>query len=139
MLHVLCVEDLVTGKCIETTGCGNNDMGAFAFVAEDLGVLGDWGAAIKCADSYIWHVFGEPSIFVLDLKSKFSCVTKDQNRHIAIHGFKLLQGRKHEDRSFPMTRFCLAQHIHAQNGLRNAFLLDCQRKKVENQYADLKR
>ena len=123
MLHVLCVENLVPCKSIQTAWRGHNDMRAFAFVAEYFSVLCDWRTAIKSVDTNIGHVFSEAGVFVFYLESQLPSMTKHENRHFSIHRLKLLQCGKHKDSSFSMTRFSLTKNIHAKNGLWDTFLL----------------
>jgi len=124
VFHVFRVEDLVSGKGVQTTGGGDDDMGAFGFVAEDLSIFGDWCATIEGVNAYIWHVLGETRVFILDLERKLPSVAKDQNGHFTIHWLKLLQSSKDENSGLSMSRLRLTQHVHSQNSLGNTFLLD---------------
>ena len=125
MLHVFRIEDLIPGESVQSSGRGNNDVWAFALVPQIFSVLGYRGATIESADTDIGHVLGKASVFVLDLESEFPGMTKDQNRDLAIDWFELLQSSKDENGSLSVARFRLAQHVHAQNSLRDTFLLDC--------------
>ena len=124
MFHVFRVEDLIPCKGVQSTGCGNNDMWAFALVPQIFSIFGYRGAAIESADADIRHVLGKASVFVLDLESKFPRMTQDQNRNLAIDRLELLQSSEDEHGGLSVAGFRLAKHVHAQNGLWDAFLLD---------------
>lgn len=128
MFHVFRVQDLIPNKGVQSTGCGNNDMWAFALVPQIFSILGYRSAAIESADADIRHILGKSSVFVLDLESKFPCMTQDQNRDLAIDRFELLQSSEDENGGLSVARFRLAKHIHAQNSLWDTLLLDCFKK-----------
>lgn len=113
MFNVFGVQNLVPGEGVQTAGGGDNDVWAFAFVAENFGVFGHWGATIECANSNVGHVFGESGVFVFDLEGKFASVAEDENSNLAVYRLKLLKCGQDENRSFAMTRLCLTQDIHS--------------------------
>ena len=45
--------------------------------------------------------------------------------YLSINGFKLLQCSENKHSSLAHARLSLAQHIHTQNGLWDAFVLHC--------------
>lgn len=123
MLHVFGVQYFVSGKGVQSTRCGDNDVGALVLVAEEFGVLCYRCAAVESADTNIGHVLGEASIFVFDLEGEFTSVAEDEDRDFSVDRFELLKRGQDEDGSFPMSRFRLAEYIHTEHRLRDTFLL----------------
>jgi hypothetical protein len=99
-------------------------MWAFRFVAEKFGVLRDRSTTIKGCNSNIREILGETSVFVLDLESQFTSVTEDEDGYLAVDRFQLLESGKDENGGFSVTGLRLTEHIHAENGLGNTFLLN---------------
>ena len=52
------------------------------------------------------------------------CARAYQGPHGLLLGLQLMQRRQHEDRSLAHARLGLAEHVHAQNGLRDALVLN---------------
>lgn len=77
MFDFACIEDLVAGKSIETTGGGDDNVRALGLVPEEFRILGHGCTTIEGRDAHIWHVLGETRVLVLDLEGKFTCVASD--------------------------------------------------------------
>ena len=60
-----------------------------------------------------------------NLVSQFSCVAENEGINLVLDGHQLLKNGQDEDGSLTHTRFGLADDVHTQNGLRDAFLLHC--------------
>ena len=119
------LETLVTDESVHTTGGTDNDVRALGLVLEHSLVLGDGCASVDNTGADIGHVLGETSILVSDLVGKLSSVAENEDGDFAIDRLDLLEGGENEDGGFTHTRLGLADDVHAENGLRDAFLLDC--------------
>jgi len=124
MFDVFGVEDFVSGKCVEATRRGDDDVWAFGFVTKNLSIFGDRCTTVEGANTDVRHVFAKTSVLVLDLERQLASVAKDQDGHFAIHRLELLECSQHKHRGLSMTGFGLAKHVHSQNCLRNTLLLD---------------
>lgn len=102
------IESLVSGQGVETTGSGNDDMGALCFVPKQLYVLRDGGSAVEGVDANIGHVLREASVFVFDLEGKLTSVTKHEHGDLAVDRLQLLERSQHKDSRLSVTRFGLA-------------------------------
>jgi hypothetical protein len=51
-------------------------------------------------------------------------VAKDEDGYFAVHWLQLLESGEDEDGSFSVTGLGLAEHVHPENSLGNAFLLN---------------
>jgi len=69
--------------------------------------------------------FAQSDEFFVDLVGEFSGVAQDQSRNRVWFLLELLQNGNHKDGRFAHPRLGLTQHIIAQNGVRNTFILDC--------------
>lgn len=56
--------------------------------------------------------------------------------NLSINGFDLLQRGQHEHGRLAHTRFGLAQDVHAQDGLWDAFMLDWSKKQTHTEELD---
>ena len=70
------------------------------------------------------HVLGEPFVFFADLESQFSGVAHDDNRNLSVLRLDLLQRGQNEDSRLAHAGFSLAEDIHSQDSLGNAFVLN---------------
>lgn len=113
MLDVFGIQYFVSGKSIQSTRCGDNDVGTLVLVAEQFGVLGYRCTAVESADTNIGHVLGEASVFIFDLEGEFTGVAEDEDRYFSINRFELLKCSQDEDCCFPVSGFRLAKHIHS--------------------------
>lgn len=52
----------------------------------------------------------------------------DAQSYLSINRLNLLKGGKNKHSSFAHTRFGLTKDVHAQNGLWDAFMLNCTKK-----------
>ena len=64
-------------------------------------------------------------VVFLYLQRKFTTMAQDNTRHDACFRLNLVECGKNENRSLPHSRFGLANHIHAEKRLGNAFVLHC--------------
>ena len=70
------------------------------------------------------HVLREPLVLFADLESQLAGVAHHDNGDLSVLGFQLLQGCKNEYGGLTHAGLGLAQDVHAQNCLGNAFVLD---------------
>lgn len=113
MLDVFGVQYFISRQCIQPTGCGDDDVGAFALVAKEFRIFGYWCAAVESADSDIGHVLGEAGVFVFDLEGEFAGVAKNEDGHLPVDGFELLKSGQDKHSGFSVTRLRLTQDIHS--------------------------
>eukprot|EP01048_Picozoa_sp_COSAG05_P021043 COSAG05_NODE_3755_length_1855_cov_7.467758_1_plen_179_part_00 len=92
------------------------------------------GAPAKCVKpagnidslvSHVGHVLAEAVILVLDLERKLTGMAETKHKNVAAgRQVQLLQSGKYENSSLSHAGFRLAYHIHAQDRLRDAFMLN---------------
>lgn len=116
---------LVSYELVHTAGCGDDDMWVGILVLENLGILCNGSSTVEDRGLYIWHIFAESCVFILDLIRKFTGVTHDKDRGFASDRLHLLKGGEDEDCGLTETRFSLAKDIGTEDSLRNGHLLDC--------------
>ena len=121
---------LVTNQGVKPSGGADNDMGVGILVLQSLDILLHRGTAIENSRLDFREILAEAGIFVLDLVRQLSGVAHDQHRRLVDRSIDLLKSGEHEHSSFSETRFGLAENIGAQDGLRNAHLLNCRRKSM---------
>ena len=125
MLDSFWIEGLISSEGVETTGSGNDNVRAFGLVLEELNILLHRSTTVEDAGADIGHVLGETAVFALDLVSEFTSVAHDEDGDFACDRFELLQGGENEYSGFSVTGFGLAEDVHSEHSLRNAFLLNC--------------
>ena len=91
---------------------------------EDPLVLGDGDAAVEDLGLGVGEVAGEALELVGDLVGELARVAEHQRAHLRLLRLQLVQAREHEDGRLPHPRLCLAEHVHAEDGLRDALVLD---------------
>lgn len=124
VLDARAIEDLVPGKRVHTPRCANDDVGALGLVFEQRLVLLDGGTAVDDRRPDIGHVFAEAGVFVANLVGQLTRVAEDDDADFAVDGLDLLQCCENKHGSLAHTRLGLADDIHAEDRLGNAFLLD---------------
>lgn len=122
MLDTLCVETLVPSERVKTPWGGHNDVGALSRLEEFL-ILLDGSSTVKDGSADIGHVFSESEVFISDLEGEFARVAEYDDRDTVFRWVELLESCEDEDSSLSMTRLRLAKHVHAEDRLRDAFLL----------------
>lgn len=122
---------LVSHKSVQSTGCGNNDVGVSVLVLQDLGILLDRSSSVENSCLHIGHILAETCVLVLDLVSKLTSMAHNQDRGLASDWLDLLEGGENEDCGLTETRFGLAEDVGTQDGLRDAYLLDCRINRAE--------
>ena len=76
--------------------------------------------------NHLGHVLAEAIVFVLDLERQLTSVAKAHHKDVAgLRQVELLQGGEDEHSRLAHARLRLADHVHTQDGLRDAFVLDC--------------
>jgi hypothetical protein len=122
---------LVPHKSVQSTGCGDNDMGVGVLVLQNFGILLDRSASVENCSFHVGHVLAETCVLVFDLVSKLTSVAHNQDRCLASDWLDLLESGEDEDCGLTKTRFSLAEDVGAQDGLRDAYLLDCRVNRTE--------
>lgn len=100
-------------------------MGVGILIGQKLDVFLHWRAAVEDRRLDLRHILAEASIFVLDLICQLASVAHYQDRCLALNRLDLLQSGEDEDSGLTKTGFGLAKDICSKDGLRNAYLLDC--------------
>jgi hypothetical protein len=116
---------LVSNKRIETSWCGDNDVRVSLLLVQNIDIILNWSTTVEDRSLDVWQVFAESRILVLDLEGQLTCVTHDKNRGLTRDRLDSLKSRQHKDCSLTKTRLCLTKDICTDNGLRDAYLLDC--------------
>lgn len=119
------LEALVAHERVHTARSADNNVGALGLILEHGLVLGNGCATVDDTSAHIGHVLGESSVLVADLVRKLTSVAEHENRDLAVDRLDLLERSKDKDSSLAHTGLGLADDVHAEDGLRNAFLLDC--------------
>jgi hypothetical protein len=130
MLEMLQVELLVADEGENAAGCADNDMRCHRL--QRLLVLLNRHAAEEHSDLNARHVLAEALIFLADLESELASMTHDEDVGLIVGGFELLEGGENEHGRLSHTTLGLAENVHAQNGLWNAFVLNCEREKQKS-------
>ena len=123
VLDTLCVETLVPSKGIETAWGGDDNMGALGGLEEFL-ILLNGSSTIEDGSADVGHVLGESEVLIADLEGEFTGVAEYDDRDAVFCWVELLEGSEDEDGSLSVTRLGLAEDVHAEDRLRDAFLLD---------------
>jgi hypothetical protein len=134
MLQVLQVELLVADESEDAAGCADDDVRCHRL--QRLLVLLNRHAAEEHSDLHARHVLAEALVLLADLEGELASVAHDEDVGLIVGGFELLESGEDEDCRLAHTALRLAENVHAQNGLWNAFVLnwreregDCQLKK----------
>jgi len=110
-----------------TTG-GSND-NVRAVILENVAVRLDIDSTIKHGGLDVRKILGETLVLMSNLEGKFARVAQDQHRHLVLslregRGIDLMQSRKYEYSSLAHPGLGLANNIHSEYALRDAFVLD---------------
>mmetsp|Transcript_67655 Transcript_67655/g.209187 ORF Transcript_67655/g.209187 Transcript_67655/m.209187 type:complete len:267 (+) Transcript_67655:509-1309(+) len=116
---------LVAQEAEHAAGGADQDVGAT--VPEHLAVPRDGYAAVHDARLHVLEVLGKAVELVLDLVGQLPRVADDQRPDGLLRGIQLLQTGEHEDGRLAHAGLGLAKHVRAQNGLRDALVLDLRR------------
>lgn len=124
MFQVLQVKLLAANESEDATRCADDDMRCRRL--QRFFVLLDRHAAEEHGDLDAGHVLAEALVFLADLESELASVAHDQYVDVIVCRLQLLERRQDEDGGLSHTGFRLAQDVHSQNGLWNAFVLYCE-------------
>ena len=97
-------------------------MGALGGLEEFLIFL-DGSSTIEDSSADVRHVLGEPEVLIADLEGEFARVAEYDDRDTVFCWIELLEGSEDEDGGLSVTRLCLTEDVHAEDRLRDAFLL----------------
>lgn len=126
MLQVLQVELLVANESENAARCSDDDVRDGGL--ESLLVFLDWHTAEEDGHLDARHVLAEALVLLADLECQFAGVAHDQHVDLVVGGLELLESGQDEHCGLAHTGLGLAQDVHAQNGLWNAFVLNCGRE-----------
>ena len=132
VLALLQIDRLFAEKREEAAWSGDNNVRRLRL--QDVQIPLDANAAIEDIDLDRRHVLCEARELVSDLKGKLARVAKDDDDGLAGHGLDLLEGGEDEDGRLAHATLCLAEDVHAENGLRNALLLDYTHHRTAYEY-----
>mmetsp|Transcript_59286 Transcript_59286/g.168586 ORF Transcript_59286/g.168586 Transcript_59286/m.168586 type:complete len:469 (-) Transcript_59286:2-1408(-) len=102
---------------------GRTDQNLRAGLLEHLLVLANGDAAIDNATLHVREVLGEAVELVLDLVRELTRVADHHSPDDLFTRIDLLQARQDKDRRLAHARLGLAEHIGAEDGLRDALVL----------------
>jgi len=122
VLDILKAECLGADQAENTSGCADNNVGAV--LLEHLLVLLNWHTAKEDGDLHAVHVLAESLVLFRDLEGQLASVAHNDDGNVAIDRLELLECSEDEDGGLTHTGLGLAEHVHAQNCLRDAFVLD---------------
>jgi hypothetical protein len=105
--------------------CSDKMLGSWLF--EGINVL---RTAVEDLGLDILHVFGESLELPLDLKGQFASVAKNNDVSFSVDGSQLVQCGQHKNGGLAHARLGLTDNIHTENGVGNAFMLNCWNKKT---------
>mmetsp|Transcript_54603 Transcript_54603/g.155405 ORF Transcript_54603/g.155405 Transcript_54603/m.155405 type:complete len:203 (-) Transcript_54603:44-652(-) len=127
--HELCqlveLEVLLAGEPEHPPGRADQDVRAVG--PQHLAVLRNGHAAVDHARLDVLEVLREAVELVLDLIGQLARVADHQHPHGLLGVVHLLQARQHKDGSLSHTGLGLAQNVRAEDGLRDALVLDLRR------------
>ena len=112
---------LLDGELHHASGRADDDVGAV--VLEEVAVLPDGHAAVKDGALDVLEVLGEPLVLVVNLKGE-PWVWQHNDSDLASDGIQLVERREDKDGSLAHTRLGLADDIHSQDSLGDAFVLN---------------
>ena len=122
VLDTLCVETLVPSKRIKTARGSDDNMRALGGLEEFL-ILLDGCSTIEDGSADVGHVLGESEVLIANLEGEFARVAEYDDRDTVFCWIELLEGSEDEYGSLSMTRLRLTEDVHAEDRLRDAFLL----------------
>ena len=123
VLHVRQIHHLLLGREVEdTTGSAHHDLGLL--VGKGIRVELDVYTAIEHHALDLGQVLTESLVLSLDLVGELAGVAEDKDRYFSWNGYKLVEGRQHEDGRLAHPRLGLADDIHAQHCLGDALVLN---------------
>ena len=122
---------LVSDKSVQSAWCGDDNVGVRFLILQNLGILLDGSSSIENSSFHIGHVLAETCVLVLDLVSKLTSVTHNQDRSLPSDWLDLLKSSEDEDCGLTKTRFGLAENVGTEDCLRDAYLLDCRINRAE--------
>jgi len=125
-LDLVSLEFLLIDELLDTTRSTNNNMRGV--LSQELIMLTNRDASIEDAHLDGRKIFGEANKFLANLIGQLASMAHNKGVDYAIFRDKLLQDTEDEDGGFPHTRFGLANDVHSEYSLRNAFLLNWARK-----------
>mmetsp|Transcript_72534 Transcript_72534/g.204553 ORF Transcript_72534/g.204553 Transcript_72534/m.204553 type:complete len:203 (-) Transcript_72534:224-832(-) len=102
----------------------SSDEDVGAAVLQHLLVLGDGDTTVHYASLHGREILGEAVELMLDLVCELARVADDKHLHGLLRGIHLLQAREHEDGRLAHAGLGLAENVSAQDGLRDALMLD---------------
>lgn len=119
------IQTIIPHQPVQPPRRPHHNMRALCLIRQNLLISLDRRPPVKHARPNIRHVLCESVELVLDLKGEFSSVTQDDGRDFSFGGFELLQDGEDKDGGLSHTGFGLAEDVLTEDGLRDAFLLDC--------------
>jgi len=117
------VQTLVPGECVQASRSGDDNVGDLSALEQFL-ILLHGRSTIEHSRAHGRHITRKTTVLVLDLERELARVAKDDHRNFVFRWIELLERGEHKDGSLSVTRFGLAEHVHSENRLRNAFLLN---------------
>lgn len=121
MFEIFQVKLLVANERENSARCADHNM--WRHCLQSLFVLLHWHATEEHPNFNAGHVLAETLVFLADLEGQLTSVAHNQNVDIVVGWFQLLKSCQDEDGGLSHTRFSLAQDVHPQNSLWNAFVL----------------
>mmetsp|Transcript_72532 Transcript_72532/g.204544 ORF Transcript_72532/g.204544 Transcript_72532/m.204544 type:complete len:203 (-) Transcript_72532:224-832(-) len=116
------LEVLLPTEAKHTAGCSDQDVGAA--ILEHLLVLDDGHTTVEDAGLDVGEVLREAVELVFDLVGKLAGVADHEGLHGLLRGIDLLQAGQDEDGRLAHAGLGLAENVSAQDGLRDALMLD---------------
>lgn len=126
VLQVLEIEFLVANQRQDASWCADNDVRCRRL--QRLLVLLDRHAAKEHGNLDAGHILAETLVLLADLESELTRVTHDEHVGLIVSRLELLECGENEYCCFAHTAFRLAEDVHTQDGLWNAFVLNCTTK-----------
>lgn len=90
VLDILCIQNFVSDEGIQPTRGCNNNMWTSVLLAQYLCIFLDRRSTIEGVNPNLWHILGESSVLIFDLKGKFPGMAEDDDRNFAIYRLQLL-------------------------------------------------
>lgn len=116
---------LVSNESIQTTRCGDDDVGISLLVGQDFDVLRHGSTTVEDGGLDVGQVLAETRVFVLDLVRQLTSVAHDEDRALASNRLQLMKSGEDEDSSLTETGLGLAKHVDVEHGGWDTDLLDC--------------
>lgn len=121
MFQVLQVQLLIANESENASRCPDDNM--WSHCLECLFVLLNRHSAEEHRDLHARHVLAETLVFLADLEGELASVTHDKNIDVVVGGFELLKCCENKYSRLSHTGLGLAQNVHSENRLWNAFVL----------------